>query len=175
VSDKTVYRSTHPEVLAPWEETEKAAEKIGKLRRAVLDELGFEGRAGLITDRDLLGVEHRAEHGPIPEGWRKDSRTHDAIVPDRRRKLGKGIAQRFEQLRMPDPRRFQGMPGSCITGGTWLECGVREMGGALYVWWSQPIPESKVDLDLWERVKLSEYYAAVEAHEAAQAEQGGAR
>lgn len=172
MSDKTVYRSSHPDVLSAWETTERKHQSIGILRRTLLDELGFEGRPGLITDTHLLGVEHRPEHGPIPEGWRQDSRTPEAIVPDRRRSLGKKIAVRFEALRMPDPRSFPGMPGTCVTGGRFLECSVREMDGALYVGWSHPIPEKHLDLDRWERVKLSEYYAAKEAaDEAAQAEQ----
>jgi hypothetical protein len=181
VSDKTVYRSTHPDVLKVWDDAHKRAEEIDKARRALLDELGFEGRPGLIDDVGIYGVQHLDEHGPVPDGWLRDRRTEGAIVPDRRRKLGREVAGKFKGLTMPDLRRL--LPGGMPSTVLHLEISkrfwpaIKRFDDAVYVVWGcdpeQLERADRINSEVWERVKLSEYYAAVEVHEAAQAEQDG--
>ncbi|MFI6496840.1 hypothetical protein [Nonomuraea typhae] len=171
MSDKVVYRSTHPEVLAAWEAKKQKMTDVYEQRRKLLDELGFEGRPALITDTQIHGVQFAG--ADIPAGWRADYQFGNAIIPNKRTKIGKQIAKRFEELHTPNPRALVGMPGTDVELGRWAECGLREMDGALFVTWPRPIDEKRIDLDRWERVKLSEFYATVEAHEAAQAENGG--
>ncbi|MGI5155773.1 hypothetical protein [Microbispora sp. CA-102843] len=180
MADLTVYRSTHPGILAAWDKAHEQAEQIGRQRRQLLDELGFEGRPALIDGRRMVGVQHTAEHGPIPEGWRRDQHTDGAIVPDRRRATGKAIARRLDALTMPDFRRM--LPGGMPQMAWDLESGKIHwpsfalMEGAVYVRWGCD-PEKaekgdRIDPEIWERVKLSEYYTVVERTEQAQA--GGA-
>lgn len=170
MADLAVYRSTHQDVLAIWHSAHEQAKDIGRKRRALLDELGFEGRQALIAEHNIIGVEHRQEDGPIPEGWRRDSRTAGAIVPDRRRAVGKKLGKRLDGLTMPDLRKIMpgGMPhmvwNLAVNKLHWP--GFEFMGGALYVKWgcdpAQVERAETLDLEVWERVKLSEYYAAVE-------------
>lgn len=175
MSDKAVYRSGHPDVIAVWDKAHKRAEEVGRARRALLDELGFEGRPALISDTAMLGVQHLPEHGPIPEGWRRDSSTYEAIVPDRRRKLGKEIGKRLNALSMPDLRKL--LPGGMPSMAWDLEnskvhwAALKRFADAVFVVWGCD-PEKaergvKIDADLWHRIKLSEYYAIKEAAEEA--------
>jgi hypothetical protein len=178
VSDKTVFRSTHPDTLAAWDDVHKRAEEVDRARRTLLDELGFEGRPGFIGDIGIYGVQHLDEHGPVPDGWRRDANTYEAIVPDRRRKIGKEVGEKFEALNMPDLRKA--LPGRMPVTVLNLEISkrhwpaIKRFDDAVYVVWGCD-PEKlergdRIDSKVWERIKLSEYYAVVEAAEAAQAE-----
>lgn len=174
MADLTIYRSTHPDALAAWHAAHQLAKDIGRRRRALLDQLGFEGRQALIAEHRIIGVEHRTEHGPIPDGWRRDRATDGAIVPDRRRGPGKKLGKQLDGLTIPDLRKRLpgGMPEMVwnLADGKVHSPGFAFMGGALYVEWGCD-PE-KVERsatlapEIWERVKLSEYYAVVEREEA---------
>ncbi|GIH76161.1 hypothetical protein [Planobispora longispora] len=175
--DLIVYRSTHPHVLSAWHGVRKRSEEISQKRRALLDSWGFEGRPSLVTDQRILGVEHLPEHGPIPEGWKLDRVTENAIVPDRRRRVGREIHRQLSELNMPDPRTALtgGMPSMAwdIETNAHYWPGVRLMAGALYVRWRCD-PEAieqrdQINPEVWERVPLSEFYRIVEAETAKEA------
>lgn len=166
-TDLTVYRSANPEVLRRWHTTKDAVEAWGDKLKAAIEDLGLGDRQvyyDQITGR-IMGVLH--DDGEIPAGWRIDRRT-GYLVPKLTTKAGKEIGARLTALRRPDPRDLLGMPKHVFVDLSLLTCGLRLMDGALYVHWSKPIPEDEVDLTLWERVRLSEYYAVVEREEAAE-------
>ncbi|WP_068922152.1 hypothetical protein [Planobispora rosea] len=166
-SDRAVYRSTHPDVLKIWNDYDATAEEWQERINAFLAEHGFTGRNVHFntTTNSIYGVKH--DDGEVPAGWRID-RKYGYLVPRLTSKAGKVIDAQLGELRRPDPREMvPGMPKNCLAGRHFMTCAMRSMAGAIYVTWPRPIPESQVDLSIWERVKLSEYYAVVEAEEAA--------
>ncbi|MEU8040924.1 hypothetical protein [Streptosporangium sp. NPDC049078] len=170
----TVYRTTNPDILATLHTTLAAIEEWQPKVEALMETLGVGGRKiwyDAVTGQ-VLGV---SRDGDIPEHWRYDQRT-GYLMPRRSTKQGKAIGARLDAMRRPDPRALKGMPSQTFAAAepALLTCRVDEMGGALYVTWSAPIHEREVDLSLWQRVKLSEYYAVLEAQEAAQAAQESA-
>jgi hypothetical protein len=175
--DKIVYRSTHPDVLAHWEKTGSAEAQNAWRDRVnqALAELGFPGRRFATTngfeDIEVTGVEH-PDGEDIPVGWKRTKKLAGAIVPDKRRAAGKRAAERLAALTAPNPRSKMpgGMPRACFagTGMALMRPGVARHGEAVYVIWSAELEEptaTQIDTAIWERVKLSEYYAAVEAAE----------
>lgn len=182
MADPVVYRSTHPDVLAHWEATAgPEAQQAWRDRvAAALDELGFEGRRFIVSDyidvSVVTGVEHPSDE-PIPEGWRLHPKRDDAIAPRRSTRLGKAADRLLSTLVRPNPRK--GMPGgmphiaNAARACAFLSAAAEPIDGALYVRWSQEISErdrDQIDTAVWERVRLSEYYAACEKADAAQVE-----
>ena len=173
MSGLTVYRSTHPDALRRWHATTEAMDAWSEKMQATLITLGVDGREvwyDQVSGR-IIGLGHTGGDD-VPEGWRVDART-GYLVPRRSTKAGKQIAAVLDGMRRPDPRALPGMPAQVMAGVHFLTCGLEYMGGALYVRWSRPIPEKLVDSAIWERIKLSEYYAALEAHQAQEAAEAG--
>lgn len=167
--DLTVYRTTHPDALAAWHTAAEARQVWGEQMKAFLDEHGFGDRNVYISHHGRpLGITH-ADGDPVPDGWRIDSRTGH-LMPRLATRAGKKIEARLGELRQPDPRHnMPGMPMECFVSRALLTCGMRIIGGALYVEWGRLIPEDLIDLKVWQPVKLSEYYRALEANEEAEA------
>lgn len=174
-TDKVVYRSTHPDVLTHWQKT-GSAEAQSAWREQVQDamaDLGFPRDRKFVTssgfgDTEVTGIEH-PEGEDIPVGWKRHKDLPTAITPDKRRAAGKRAAARLAKVVMPNPRRgLPGeMPGACFagTGMALMRPGIAQHGDAVYVTWSRELEQPTADnLDpaVWERVKLSEYYAAKE-------------
>lgn len=170
IGTKTAYRTTHPDALAAWHAAADAREVWGEQMEAFLSEHGFGGRTIYVAHSGrVLGVEH-IDGEDVPEGWRIDSRT-GYLMPRLAKRAGKQIDARLAELKQPDPRNaMPGMPRECFVSLALLTCGLALMGDALYATWSRPIPEDQVDLSIWEPVKLSVYYAAVEAFEESEAD-----
>lgn len=168
--DLTVYRSTAATAIIAWHTAASAREKWAKDMQAFLEEHDLSDRNVYISHGGRpLGVTHK-EGGEVPDGWRVDTRTGH-LMPKLRTKAGKQIEARLGELRQPDPRQgMPGMPMECFVGLALLTCGMQLIEDVLYVTWSLPIPEDLVNLTIWERVKLSAYYAVLEA----QQEQGEA-
>jgi hypothetical protein len=166
MADLTVYRTTDPAVLATWHATHTAIEEWRQRVEALMAELGMSSRQIWYDEvsGEVYGVSRDGD--AIPEGWRYDQRRH-CLVPRRSTKEGKAIGARLDAMRRPDPRALQGMPRTTFAADQPLlmTCGVDEMAGALYVRWSGQVREAEVDLTIWARVKLSEYYAVREAAE----------
>lgn len=170
---KIVYRSTHPDVLAHWRRT-GAAEAQEAWRdhvNRVIADLGFPGaRFATSGETRVVGVEYPQDEQP-PKGWRRNRKLPSAISPDRRTTAGKAIGQRLEKVSRPDPRRDMpgGMPDVAFATHTFMRCGIALLAEAVYVTWSDVLDEgdaSHIDPTVWERIRLSEYYALLEAEEA---------
>lgn len=170
-TDRTVYRTTNPSILARLRATLAAIDEWPPKVEALMEDLGVGGRKiwyDAVTG-EVFGVSRDGDE--IPEHWRYDQRKN-CLVPRRSTKPGRAIAARLGSLRRPDPRALKGMPNRTFAadGSSLLTSGVDEIDGAVYVTWGAAIREREVDLNLWEPVKLSEYYTVLEAQEAAQAE-----
>jgi hypothetical protein len=105
----------------------------------------------------------------VPEGWRRSPSGH--ILPDKRLKLGKQAATAIEALNGEAPSSFTsrpiGMPSRAFVGNHLYEPGAFQHDGAVFVHWGG-MPED-VDAQLWTEILLSQFYAAQEAYEAAEA------
>lgn len=164
---KVVYRSTHPDVLAAVEKYSTEYEGWRDRAKALIADLGFEGRHWIVSDgfhRTVLGVETDGNEVP-PRGWRHTVRGGcSVLVPDKRIKAGREAYDRIEDCGpAPDPRdSLPGMPGDYFGPGRLYQPGLQEMAGAVWVVWGYEIPAELVDLAVWERAKLSAFYAAAE-------------
>lgn len=160
----TVYRTVDPGILATWHATREAMTAWPPKVEALMEDLGVGGRKILFDSVSgrVWGVDD--DGSAIPEHWRLDNR-RACLMPRRSTRDGKKIAARIDAMRRPDPRDLKGMPSTTFADDepTLCTCGVEEIDGTLYVTWSAAIPEREVDLTLWERLKLSEYYAIQEA------------
>lgn len=169
----TVYRTRHAKAFAAFDDAERALAAWRERVKAVQTLLGMEGREARYNDFHgrVAGFSHR-EGDPVPFGWRV-AEQGNVIVPRLNTKIGRSAAAELALCKRPDPReQLPGMPRECLVPGRLLRCGLRRMQGEVYVTWSAPIPEQLVDLDVWERVRLSAYYAAVEAEQEREAADG---
>jgi hypothetical protein len=183
MSEPYVYRSRSPEVLAAMRAANESVQAYVRATNQVLDDAGAGNYA---TWRDtsgsragrFVGLDIPQDEFP-PKGWRMLSKY---AVPDKRTKAGKQAVAALAAIRHPgDPRHsLIGMPPDVSTTIGFTSCGTRflEDGTALYVWWRidpaacrESFSRGKFEIDrtLWEPVRLSEYYAAVEAADAAEA------
>lgn len=160
--DLTVYRSFRPEVIQHCRDAQDAVAAWGERLKAALTELGMGKRTVWTNDLTgwIVGLDHDGDN--VPDGWRVDRPT-GYLKPRLATKTGKAIATKLDGLSKPDPGvGLPGMPGECFVGLGLATCGLRLMKGALYATWSVPIPVDRVDLTIWQPVKLSEYYAVLE-------------
>ncbi|MEV0831487.1 MULTISPECIES: hypothetical protein [Streptosporangiaceae] len=176
MADLTVYRTRQPETVALAASYTEAYKAWQARVAETLTDLGFPERepvvAGALLRYGVAGIKHQ-DGEMIPPGWRVTwMYDQDLLVPDRRTKAGKAAGARLEQLEMPtDPRRLlPGMPAEVRIDGHRYNPGMacRENDSALYVTWKHAPPADWVDTVIWDRVPLSEYYAVVEAEDAAQ-------
>jgi hypothetical protein len=169
-TDKVVYKSTHPDVLAHHiRHTERSTAWHHQLKTAIAD-LGFEGANVWMADNTVAGIV-RPRGAEVPHGWRWDrTAAEPVIVPARKTAEGKRLGRLLEGLTRPDVRTQ--MPGGMPRHSTaareiaFLSCGFVQVGGAVFVTWSTEIRSSdadRIDPAVWERIKLSEFYAAIEA------------
>lgn len=155
----TVYNST---VDLAWEK-----------RRIAISE--FFTRNGLAQETRIYAqdeatgkVEGIERTGPIPAGWRTDRRIPDALVPNRRIKLGKQIAEELAAIPHANGRRLLpgNMPDYCITEHTLMHPSIETLDGHLFVGWPRALPDkvdSRLDGTVWQQVRLSTYHLAKEA------------
>lgn len=162
MSDPVVYRSNWPEVIDAWEKgiVERREWSVS------LDAFATEyGRKPMVVKG--FGGEHPAGLQPAdgdelnpPEGWRLDAR-HGVLVPDKRRKAGKALAETIKALGVSGKPSLPGMPTETFAPGRFLSPGMQRVGNHVYVRWSAE-PDPGPSDDVWERCPLSTYYAAVE-------------
>ncbi|MGI5223582.1 hypothetical protein [Actinoallomurus sp. CA-142502] len=153
-----------------------------------------------LGQRWIAGVEYR-DGDPVPTGWRLRKRRGrvEGLTPHRGTQAGRAIAAQIQACPVPDmpQAHLPGMPADRPSDEGLRSPGLREMAGAVYVTWTiDAIPEipadgpereehlgddehwrtirlvHHVDLAIWERVPLSQYYATVEAQDEAKAGEG---
>jgi hypothetical protein len=185
MSDPYVYRSRDPQVVGAWKDACAAIEAYVKATGAVLDGAGLGAYKVYRNTRGLrpghfAGLAIPQDEFP-PEGWRMRA---EYAVPDKRTKAGKAVDAALDAVKHPgDPLyRLIGMPPDILTGaGNFSTPAVRllEDGTTLYTAWrtdpagcreSFMAGKFEIDRSLWEPVKLSEYYAAIEVADARKTE-----
>lgn len=173
-----VYKSGHRTVLEAVGEWRKARQAFSDDLHAFVTRHIGEGRSGLVVNGvkeiRFVGVERlRGEKEPPSELWRADDR--NGWVPRRTTKAGKQLAAEMAAITAPDlfgtlpgmPREYWDVlqpdcshkvftPGFRVSDAevVWVTWGTARM---------LDDPKWNVDDQLWERAKLSEYYAAIEA------------
>lgn len=167
-----VFRSIHPDLLAARDAwlVERAAfgEKVAALRaRHGINGKGYQVLGDRKVDRLVGFIAEGSQRGNPPAGW-KYSAKHNALSPYRRTKAEKAVALEFDSLTCTSHRgALVGMPPECFGClPTVHRPGIEEHGGFIYVMWGDcKSMQDKVDADIWEPVRLSEFYAAREADE----------
>lgn len=178
----TIYRSTHPDVLAAVADSER---RHGEWHTAV----GEFGKQYLPSHRVMTmdGGSRRWVAGLHQEGgpeldspgpeWRWN-RAKRIWVPDKRTKEGKVLARQFAELKVEALGDLPGMPTTVMQAPRWHYHGVKLIDGVAYVTWScgfdvveddEAAGFSKWTFDstMWERCRASEYYTALESEEVA--------
>lgn len=169
-----VWKSTRPEEVTLYEasrlaerEAFDARVKTFKAARAGGPSVGI---AGYDTSWTITGYAIPANTAPLP-GWRREG-TSNRAVPAKRTAEGKEIARELDTLRLPG-NHYPGMPWNFTSEPDWADQEyamwpfLEQIGEDFYVsvgWTPRARDMARVDLELWEPVKLSEYHAAVEAN-----------
>jgi hypothetical protein len=178
MSDPIVYRSEDARVLTAWKGACEAITEYVRQTQAVLDAAGLTGRpvyrsTGAWSWGEVRGI-GLGDDG-APDGWRVSPGAAYA-VPNLRTAAGRKVRDALKAIKHPgEPvQKLPGMPANVITGmsGMVRTPDVRVLGEAVWAEWDTD-PEkcemsfsgrsTAVDYQMWERVKLSEYYAAREA------------
>lgn len=175
-----VFKSKAPEVIDAYEAraNELWAEYRDKVK-ALQEEWGVEQ----LSCRDdwnggqfvtgYVPASHKDE--PMP-GFRNDRDT-GFMVPAKRTAEGKAIVQRIKDVHYK-PGKKPGLPGTVMGEGYMGPMVLRQLNGTWYAYCTVPLRKgdernphtgslSEVDVQLWEPVKLSEYFLDLETHEAA--------
>lgn len=166
--DKTIYRTTDPELVALWEQWQEARREFSAKCDAFIAEFAPAGCEAMVTESfgtRVVGVTVEGYASDLHEGWRLD-RKRWMLVPFKKTARGKIIGKAMEGLHTPDPRTdLKGMPSWALIGIAICHPGVQPHDGALYMIWSGEGPNEGIDATIWEPVKLSEWYAIQEAKE----------
>lgn len=164
---QAVYRSTAPQIVEYWAELQRRNEAFTAHVDAVLDDYP-QHKAAIQRQygggRNLFGLFGDEDPG---KPW-KYSRRDGCWVPNGRSTAGKALKERlasvcFRRTAVP------GMPGGYFSerAGVMYDPGQFHDGKALWVFWgvAPELVEAEKGFDpaLWERGKLSEYWAAKEA------------
>lgn len=192
--DQTAYRSSHPEVLIAWHQYIGLRDAFHRHMDALRAEYPKHRAEGVTVGGDRLLFRCLSENPekpaePPPGPWRSEwVKPLYAIgwVPDRRTKAGKDLDQ---HVRAADVRHELALPGlptqvetdrrGTTPGSTvWAVPGLHFTESidaapviyALYDATHEQVAKggwSRETLDetMWERIKMSEYYAAIEAEE----------
>lgn len=165
------YRSDHPDVLAAVTIHAAQGAEFGETITALAHDIGGPDCQPLIR-QDSLAVGLSAftrPPGTLPDGMRVDALGH--LVPNKRTAAGKAIARRMEDTKQVPhlATLLPGMPAISTSRGWFATPGHVATTTEVWVTWSHE-PDG-VDPEVWERAKLSAYYAAQEAlAEAAEAD-----
>lgn len=167
-----IYRSADPEVLAAWDQAAQTYRDYCDRRKEQLAAWGLPGHPVYVS-RSVFGNVMRGidKQGlsVAPPGWRTE-RNKGYLVPSRTTKAGKKIAVEFDALvRLPDVRAALepfGMPAHQWEGNRITAYAARRDQDEIWIRWEDVRADEldeKVDHSRWMQVKLSEYYAMVEA------------
>lgn len=171
MSDDTIYRSSHSDILAAWEQAQETWRAYVAQRAAQVEAWGFTDRPMYVTrsvfgDR-VAGFGYLTGEQQAPDGWRRE-RGKAWMAPARTTPRGKVIGREFDAVaQVPNLRRsFErfGMPTTLSVGGLRITTYEAELyDDAVWVRWHDAEPSSEPPAEFWERVKLSEFYAMVES------------
>jgi len=168
MSTVSVYRSMAPSVLAVWHEAEEQDRIYHERLTSAMAEIDPTGRRNPVVSRwGWVGIQ-RIPDEAIPDGWR----LHDwYLVPRRSTKAGKRFAKLIDECRAPRVRdKLPGMPGMAVIGSHMLQPGVKQHSdGWVYVTWAADVSAQPIDLEIWEPVRLSAYYALTESEDGGEA------
>jgi hypothetical protein len=158
------YRTTHPEVLTAWDAWQDEMRAHHARIRAFKERIDPDDQLRLHVRRNNVPAYFSGD--VVPDGWRRNANGN--IVPNKRLKAGKLAEAELEELRRGAPRdvttQMKGMPaGPLFVGSGLYEPGAFKHDGAVYVHWGC-VPEG-VDASVWTELKMSELYAAKEAHD----------
>lgn len=179
VTAEIVYRSDHPHVLETWaaaitRRAEQGAALVAYAREVDPERLrGWVGFAPVMgSGESVVGLQHKTGW-TVPAGWRVNKGGY--VVPSRNTRAGRTASERLDALQPSHPLyvvcEAHDMSPGFLGGHRWYSPGVADMAGALWVSWGKTPPREPGPS--WERVPLSVYYAATEAHDAAAAEATG--
>lgn len=165
MSGGAFYRSTHPDVVAAWDDTQRRYREWHAATGAFIAR--YPGRHGRQrrSGSSLWFVGLDGETKP-DVGWRFSGGTW---VADKRTKAGKALAGEIAALEVTSLGRLPGIPLVIISveDGMWHDPGIRCIDGVVWVSYgcsAEEVERGKgVDSVLWDRVKASEYYAAIES------------
>lgn len=173
MSVTTVFKSQHPSV---FEAIDRCKVAVAKFSEAVGDfhqEL-FGSRAFTIATQGGRIIGFVGVKKTLPDGWHLHPKDKSIAYPRKSSSAGKKSAKRFEAIgKEPTIRDFlPGMPhiylaSGAVRGFNLFEPGFLWTPEVAWVWWGCELPDSEVDLSIWTRAKLSEFYAAKESLEAA--------
>lgn len=190
------YKSGHRLVIEAWEAYEADHERFSRELKVLTAEMwpstaigegevGFKPVPIISTSswdpgrQTLYGWSWRFGVTP-PEGWKTtdDSNTGYAITPKRSTKAGKAIVKRMESVGRVEGLNLPGMPLKILALPSIHSCAGERHGDCIYIGWGidpetidvRSTPGGKnVDLSLWKRIKVSEFFAAREDDERVEA------
>lgn len=194
MSGQSAYRSEHPDVLAEWDRIVNST--WSKDVCAWSETVGFDGKQYVTGASGRVTGFPAPESGEIPVGWREiDHRGVRFCAPDKRRKAGKDAAARLVEFgERPTASDLPGMPDEI-----WVSSGRSDFthrvhhvaaafvhNGAVWIRWDVDadrveatgngdgflisFARRRYDPAMWEKAKLSEFFAAQEAHDAEKAD-----
>lgn len=175
------FRSDAPKVLAAWNTFQSDAAEMSARRNAVAERFGrrlMVSRGGFGHGTRVVGFEEF--EGDVPGSMLGDNAElrvpkkgppYSTVVPNLRRKAGRDLADELRTLSTTGPD-LPGMPSFQLVGLHSLAPALFEHDGAIWAYWSDDITDVRtggvVDLTAWEPRPLSAYFAAKEAHGAAE-------
>jgi hypothetical protein len=167
VTDKAVWKTTHPDALAAYDAQAVAHDEWRERMRNAREQTGVDGWHVWPTTGEVLGPDKSEAGDNVPDGWAAYDK-YEHLVPAR----GRGGAAARELLESVgnEPRSTKlaeavGVPPLIVAGGMFLRPGFLRGNDALYLVWSRdPGTEWSGD-DRFGRCPLSEFYAAKEALE----------
>lgn len=174
---RVAYRSHSQAAINTWEQARQDDIAAQAAVREWLATLGMSDRAVRVhTDFDgavcVVGVDIDPATDSMPDGWRQHRDGY--LVPDKRTKPGRALAGRMAALKGPAVRlrmlQATGLPTSWFNLDRFVRYtpALQRFGDSVYALaggGAEPGPPA----EHWERIPLSAYYAAKEAHEAATA------
>lgn len=175
--ERTIYRTNNPSVIAAWDDFDHEERSYRRRLRKWLRET-FPGQdvtaivstTGFSNTEVLIGVQWYGSRG-VPEGW-KYERNKGLLSPKKTSKAGKAAWEDMQKVQPPKSLRDRlvGMPGHYWSGLQTCKPGVERHGDEVFVIWPyNPMPDaltSKINDEVWQPIKLSEFYALLEAEDA---------
>lgn len=176
MSEGVAYSSDKQEVLDAWSAYQDYYRDVAKRRQAVSERFG----RGLMVNRSSFGHGTRVVGFEYLEGDKdgdiigdngelrapKKGPPYRTIVPNVRRKAGKDLQAELATLNLEAPD-LPGMPPWQMVGLRVLAPGLSLTDGVVWARWAEDFAgretKGEVDLDIWERRPLSEYFAAQES------------